>query len=336
MPNIITHTLFADDMLSLLGSTSLDQHKKLFEMGSSGPDFLFFHNTPPAKLMKKSALRQAGSWLHAGRINDFYASALSSCIREKNPEIREDMIAYVCGHLCHWALDSTMHPYIFYRTGNCQNESSWRHHRFESLLDALMLKMKRNETIRTYDISTLVARPDREEARAIARIYVPALEKLYNLEVRPSAIYESLQDWHTMQKLFRDPSGRKIRTLQKAEKLVGADNLFSRFGVPPEPEDNYDLCNLLHTPWYNPCSEEKSTDSVLDLYETATRKAARAITLFLNAAACGLKAKKNSALLPEAEAAESRFLEDLADRNYDMGLVSDENMHLFQITDLSV
>lgn len=48
MPNIITHTLFADDVQDLLDNESLKSRRKLFAAGSNGPDFLFFHNISPA------------------------------------------------------------------------------------------------------------------------------------------------------------------------------------------------------------------------------------------------------------------------------------------------
>lgn len=272
--------------------------------------------------MKKTMLRRIGSWLHQSRINDFYSSALHSIEKEKNPAIKEDMIAYVCGHLCHWALDSTLHPYIFYRTGDCQGKSAWRHHRFESLLDALMLKMQRQQTIKDFNIALETANPDKEEARAISRIYVPAIEKLFDVEVRPGQIYESLQEWHTMQKILHDPSGKKIKALQRVEKLLGRDNMFSGLAVPPFAEDNYDLCNLLHTEWKNPVTKEPSTDSVLELYDLAVHKAAEAILLFLQAAA--------------GSGSEGALLEYLGDRNYEMNQISDEGMDTFDPVDLSL
>lgn len=305
MPNIITHTLFADEVSDLLGLDVMLGRHQLFEIGGSGPDVLFFHGISPYKTPVVSKfIRQVGSELHEGHVNDFYKSALNSIRREKNNQIRDDMIIYVCGHLCHWALDSTMHPYIFYKTGFKRPRSAWDHHRFESLMDALMLKYKRDETIQDYDV-TKITRHKPFQARAMARIYIPAIKDIFDIDVRPYVIEEALQDWNDMQGVFRDKTGRKIKGFQTLEKPLHLDNLFSGFAVPPVPEDNYDIFNLMHSEWQNPATEEVFTDSVLDLYEQAKRKAITAITLFLEAVT--------------SRAKEKEFLEFIGDRNYGTG-----------------
>lgn len=325
MPNIITHTLFADEMLDLLQDEELTSRRQLFEIGSNGPDILFFHHMNPVDFAKKTRLHWYGSELHKDYIDEFYRSALHAVWREKNSEIRKDMIAYVCGHLCHWALDSCEHPYIFYRTGTCQGKSASYHHRFESILDSLMLKLKRNQTIKDYDVTKIVTNPTVEMIRPIARVYVPAIREVFEEDVRPSEIAETIHDWNFMQKLFRDPSGRKIRGFQLLEKPFGMDNQFSGFAVPPVPEDNYDIMNLLHNEWKNPQTGECSTESVLDLYQKAIKRASKAIVLFLNAAAHPGNAK-----------AETEFIDYLGNRNYEMGTSHPGERIYFDIADLSV
>lgn len=325
MPNIITHTLFAEDMLKLLDEEMLNDRKQLFEIGSSGPDYLFFHNVSPKAFWKKTPLRHIGSQLHESHINDFYRSAVHSIWKEKNPEIRQDMIAYTCGHLCHWALDSSAHPYIFYRTGNCKGQSANDHHRFESILDSLLLKHKKNETIATYDITKEVTDADDEMKRAVARIYVPAVNSIFKENIKGHHIAEALDDWNGMQKVFRDPYGNKIRFARALEKPFGLDNQFSGFAVPEKPEDNYDIMNLLHNEWKNPQTGEPSHDSFFELYDKAINRAAKAIVLFLNACAH-----------PYDAADEKEFLDFLDNRNYEMGTSHYETPEIFNRTDLSI
>lgn len=308
MPNIITHTLFADEIKDMLDLDVLLGRNQLFEIGANGPDVLFFHGVSPYKtLLVRNSLRRYGSELHDKHINAFYKSALDSIRSEKDNQIRDDMIVYTAGHLCHWALDSVMHPYIFYRTGFRGLNYSWKHHRFESLMDAIMLKLKRDTTIKEYDITKMTHHKP-YQARAMARIYVPAIKQIFNEDVRPYMIEESLQDWNDMQKVFRDKSGRKVRILQKIEKPLHLDNLLSGYGVPNEPEDNYDILNLLHTPWQNPATEEIFDDSVLDLWEKAKHRAVRAVMLFLEAVA-------------DANC-EKQFLDYIDDRDYGTGTKS--------------
>lgn len=321
MPNLVTHTLFTEDVLKTLNNPLLNSRRKLVITGGQGPDFLFFHNATPSKLMIPSPIRKYGTLFHHEEVNAFYASALDSIRHEKNRKIRDDMIAYTCGHLCHWASDSTVHPLIYARTGNCTGRSAWRHHRYESLLDAALLQYYKKMTIKDYDPSVECLSADLPTARAIARIYGPAIETVYGDKVRPALFVDTLQDWKHMEKVFRDPTNIKKKLLMPAEKVLHLENLVTGFSIPNVCEDNVDICNLLHNEWRNPCTGEIHTESVFDLLEEALQKAVTAITLFLQAV--------------QNPAKETEFLDFLDDRNYDEGLPGNPDPVFFDETDLS-
>lgn len=322
MPNLITHALFADDVREQLNLPLLNHNRKFMITGAQGPDFLFFHHTTPAKYLIPSDIRQYGSLFHKEKVNEFYASALHSIRHEKNRIIKNEMTAYVCGHLCHWAMDGTFHPYIYYRTGNYSNKSAAAHHRFESLLDAAMLKYKKNLTISEYDPSVECLSDELPVARAICRVYVPAIETIYGKKVSPKDFVDDLHEWKFMQKVFRDPNNYKKRILQPLEKIFGMDNVLSGFSVPNVCEDNVDICNLLHREWKNPASLEISNASLLDLYQIAQAKALMAIHLFLKVIDH-----------PEDEA---ELLGFLGERNYEMGLAGSPEAKEFDLIDLSL
>ncbi len=309
MPNLITHALFVEDVLQNLDNPMLNAHRKLVITGGQGPDFLFFHHSQPWKLVLGSPLRKYGNKLHHEKVNDFYATAFFSICYTQNQALKEDMISYVCGHLCHWALDSEMHQLIFSRTGNCKNRSGWAHHRFESLLDAILLKVKKNQTIETYDYPEECLSDDARTAKIISRIYIPALKALYGEEIRPSWIAEDLHDWKQIEKMMRDPHNHKKAWVQPLEKAFNLDNAISGFSVPNVVEDNVDLCNLLHEGWRHPVTGEVRTDSAFDLYEAALTKAETAIYLFLKAIE-----------EPEDRSRLESFLDFLGDRNYDTNM----------------
>ena len=319
MPNLITHALFAEEMLTKLPESMLEWLQPcahLFAVGSNGPDFLFFHGRSKVNPVKSSPLQAYGSRLHAGHVNDFYKSAILSIRKEKDAAIKTEMTAYVCGHLCHWALDSTAHPYVFYRTGTCKGKEAWYHHRMESILDSILLKIKRQETIETF-YTPDIAKCTLEEARAIARVYVPAIQDIFSESIRPHLILDSLNDWHGIQELEYDPSGKKIELLQNIEKASGKQNAFSGLIVPNAPVDDYDVCNLLHKEWQHPCTGEVFTDSFLDLYDLALIRAKSAITLFLDALYRPNK--------------EDVFFSFLDDNNYNLGIHEDLPMKYFDV-----
>ena len=95
MPNIITHTLFAQEIFDKVDENKHDLFEPrlhLLEIGSNGPDFLFFHGMNPKDFFKKSDLRVSGSMFHAGHVNEFYQKALISIRNESDEEIKKDMM----------------------------------------------------------------------------------------------------------------------------------------------------------------------------------------------------------------------------------------------------
>lgn len=320
MPNIITHTLFAQEIFDKVDEATHDLFEprlQLLEIGSNGPDFLFFHGMNPKDFYKKSDLRVAGSMFHAAHVNDFYQKALISIRNEQDEDIKKDMMTYVCGHLCHWALDATSHPYVFYRTGPCKGKSAWYHHRFESLFDAIMLKVKRECTIEDFKFYE-VCDVTKEQARAIARIYVVAIRQILGFDIKPHQILESLNDWHFIETLFYDASGDKLKALQTLETFTKAYNSLSGYIVPNHPDDPYDVMNLLHTRWVHPSdSSFVSTESFFDLYDRAQLLAMEAIRLFL--AAC-----QNPDL-------DEDLLLLIKDRNYNLGVSNQAEMTNFDL-----
>lgn len=324
MPNLVTHALFCEDVMKSLNDPILNRHRMFMITGSQGPDFLFFYRTTPTKLWMPNKVRHYGNKFHEENVNAFYSSALESIRHEKNKSIQREMIAYMCGHLCHWAMDSTFHPYVYYRTGNYSSNqnSAFLHHRFESLLDAAMLKFKKDTTITDYDPGVECMSASLPIARAIARIYIPAIETIYQDQIEPNAIVEALKDWRTMQKVFRDPKNHKKGFLQPIEKAVGLEHALSGFSIPNVCEDNVDICNLLHRQWKNPASLEVSNQSLFDLYDEAQQKATTVIPYFLDAI--------------ENPQVQQKLMDYLGDRNYEMGLPTGYEMKEFDIIDLPI
>ena len=154
MPNIITHKIFAEEVLKQLEKQDIrsiiEKHPQSYYIGSNGPDFLFFSHSKPWEAYKSHVLNHLGSRMHATHINAFYETALRCVKAQENIQIKETMMAYLFGHLCHWALDKTTHPYIFYRTGNCKGKSAGYHHRFESMMDTMMLEKYKGINIKEF------------------------------------------------------------------------------------------------------------------------------------------------------------------------------------------
>ena len=278
MPNIITHGLFAQTVLSQIKKEEIKNCIKKYPseyiIGSNGPDFLFFYRFFDSK---GASVRQYGSLLHSSHINDFYRIALEEIDHQQDPNLKEAMISYVAGHLCHWALDSRAHPYIFYRTGNCKGQSALMHHRFESMLDAMVLKLLLHKTIKEYNYDRLTNR-SKMSVSAIAHIYVPILKKLFDAQVDEKTIAKALKDWQRLNELLHDPTQLKTKLVEKYEKKTQKPWLFKGYIVPIEIDETYDVLNNAHQMWCYPCDNFKtSKESFMDIFHRAVQLAVSCI-----------------------------------------------------------
>lgn len=275
MPNIITHKIFAEEVIKkLVGQQErlhdlITSNLQLFYIGSNGPDYLFFHNAKPWLVTKSHEMSHIGSELHKQHVNGFYESAIRSIRSQKNEMVKKNMMVYLMGHLCHWALDKTAHPYIFYKTGNCKGKSAYDHHRFESMMDTMMLRKYRNTSISAYPFYEICEHDD-EMLKAIARIYVPAIKDTMGKDIKVYDIRKALDDWEDIQKMFFDPADVKKPLLEAIEKPLHQKGLISGYIVMENIDDTYDVLNEKHTRWYHPCDLRISSQaSFIDLFDEA-------------------------------------------------------------------
>ena len=143
MPCIITHKIFAEKTLIGLKKKDIiqliEENAQLYYIGSNGPDILFYHNALPWQAHLSQHVSKLGNQMHSMNINAFYQKAIEIIQQQKDLKIKERMMAYLLGHLTHWALDKSVHPYIFYRTGAHQKIHMDYHHRIESDIDLKLL-----------------------------------------------------------------------------------------------------------------------------------------------------------------------------------------------------
>lgn len=274
MPNIITHGLFAKAVHEKINDSELKQiieaHPREFIIGSNGPDFFFFY-----KFFQKeyASIRHIGSIVHSSKINEFYDMAFHLIEKENDTTIKHAMIAYLAGHLCHWALDSRAHPYINYKTGSYSGISESWHHRFESMLDAMMLQRIKNETIQTFKFY-LLAKQSNLSLQAISNIYIPIVKEVYHFDLTEKQIKDALDDWYKIQTYLYDPTKIKTKILQLYEKSIKKPWLYSGNVIPVQIDHTYDVMNEQKKEWCYPTDNtKKSTESFMDIFMRAKKDA---------------------------------------------------------------
>lgn len=321
MPNIITHKIFAEEVLKKIKKKDIEviirKYPQIYYIGSNGPDFLFFSHMKPWESFKDHTLNTIGSQLHAAHVNEFYKIA-SRCVSEQeNQEIREMMMSYLFGHLTHWALDKMTHPYIFYKTGDCKGESAGLHHRFESMMDTMMLSKFKGISIKNYR-SSKICEFDDDILRAISRIYIPVAKEIFNKDIKVNQIRESLQSWHDVQDLLYDPNNIKYTVLKAMERIIKKPWLISGNVVKAKIDSQYDVLNEEKKLWVHPCNDTiQSHASFMELFDEANKIANVVIE---KAYGC-----------IEYHANVQNLLDELNDEAYDTGLPGNHEFRYFDV-----
>lgn len=107
MPSLYAHYTFGQRVRKLLPEEiqiCINRYEDLFNLGLQGPDHLFFYRP-----LKANPINQMGHRLHK-KPAIFYFQKMIPIARKKGPYCAE--CAYLLGFLCHFMLDSAVHPYV--------------------------------------------------------------------------------------------------------------------------------------------------------------------------------------------------------------------------------
>lgn len=309
MPNLITHKIFADDVLKVASKEILayvEKDPQAFSVGSSGPDFLFYYGQIPGqdKEVAKKVV-SIGSKIHASKINEWYKVAIGSVLSEKDQNLKSTMISFLIGHLTHWALDAKTHPFIFYRSDGSSEETKYWHYRYESMLDTVMVKEYKKTSIKAYP-SKEILKTTAHHRLAIYKLYKDAVKKVYKLDFKQDYVDQAFKDSDRILNILHDPRGRKFKLIKFIEGLINKKWQYSSHIVTDKVDKNADVLNLNNHTWKNPAKPSfESNESFLDLYF-------KAIDL-------SLKILDELVLVLDGKPVDD-FLKILSNRSYETGL----------------
>ena len=279
MPNILTHDLFAMDVLGKLKDEKIKaiikRYPKEYHIGANGPDFLFYYNVFPWQNSESNKrISSYGGLVHRKKINQFFEMAIVLCNTEEDSDNKEAMISFLAGHICHWVLDSSTHPMIFYRSDGTTKETVFWHYRYESMIDTKMVMDIKKEDIMKYPTYEMLDY-DGLSVDAITNIYEPILKKYWDIEIDKKIVEKCLHDFRSAAKMLFAPSAFFFYFLQTLERLIGKKWMLTSHMILRKSDHKHDVLNLKHDTWYNPCDKNiSSTQSFVDIYEEGIEKAA--------------------------------------------------------------
>lgn len=278
MPATATHAFFAKDVFDILPekiSANLDLAR--CRMYGQSVDSLKFYNL--FSIFPGKQMRKFQGWFHENQSQEFFLNLLKYM---KDNNIQDsDTMSYLFGMICHYALDSTLHPYIVYRCGifDKNKPSTYKYnnvHAFmETFIDNDMIRRrcktdpyKFNFSDFCFDISPF--------SNDLCKTIDYAFYNTFHIQNMSKIYYKSLKQMKMSILVFRkDPYGIKKFFYQLADSFTSRRCFrFEAISYHYPLEDKHDYLNSKHNVWRNPCIYDRtSTESFVDLYLRAIKLA---------------------------------------------------------------
>ena len=277
MPATITHAYFGNDLYNKLPNdikNKLKDKKECLMMFSQSMDALMFYNiyTP----FKGKDIRNLSSIFHNSKTNNFFSNLIH--YMKKNKYYNDShTLAFLYGLIAHFCLDSTLHPYIFYKTGafNKKDKNTYKYNGYhtymETYIDNYYIKTRNNKNINIKNIFDLT--PFTKE---LTNSIDYSFEKTYKIKNTSKIYYTSLKQMKTFLILFRQDKFGIKKIFYKFIDLITPKNSFSFKSLSYKLDDyeKYDFLNKNNKIWYYPVDKNiSSTKNFEQLYNEALEDA---------------------------------------------------------------
>lgn len=288
MPAILTHDFFGKDVYathaSLIGESP--DERDAFLLGNQGPDPLFYL----VLTRRMKPFFRLGSDMHHRN-----PSQLIACLKASLDVLEEHEKpvgrAYAAGFLCHYTLDSSMHPLVYQQQfalcdagveGLSRADGNEVHAEIEREFDEMVLFDKLGRTISTYKPYAEVLHATDEVLAIIGKMYayfcMTALHEFVPVDMYPVAV----KNFRTTQKFFYSPNQKMyaVATTVETRMLHRNFSFYKSMSHRDNALDTSDFDNRAHEPWSNPFTGEMRTDGFWDIFEAAKTHAVENITAF--------------------------------------------------------
>jgi len=242
MPSTYAHRRFGANVLEQLPEalrTQLEANRELYDIGLHGPDLLFYYHAA-----KSNPVSNLGNAMHEKPGRVFFDRARGVV---KSEDDHAAALAYALGFVCHFALDSTCHPYVEKFT----RESGVTHCEIETEFDNMLMRKDGLDPLKFFTASHI--HPSERNAKVIAPFYEGISEK---------TALDALKGMIAVHKLLQASNPVKRWVVLTGMKVVGKYDMLHGLVANPQP---------------NPKCTESST-RLEELYMQAIPVAVRLIT----------------------------------------------------------
>ena len=274
MADFVSHHLFGEQALAVFPAPVqqlVESYPVSFRWGCQGPDPLFYR-----KILLGSPLHKLGNRMHSEKTDELFA-ALARGVHDLTDESQHIAAAYFYGFVCHYALDSEVHPYVYcrqeqIRSADTRLNASAVHCQIESDIDCLLYEKAYQAPVTAFDPAAFYILSPAEHA-VLAVLLHAVLQSVYGVDVPVRDLRRSFDEMLQWQKFFYADKRRTYRTAQRLERLAGRGAILSGHMKVGNP--SWDALNEQRTPWHNLWApNQPRTESVPELFGLAHIRAA--------------------------------------------------------------
>jgi len=272
MPATITHAYFSKDVFDILPSNikNVIDCSRIKMFGQS-MDSLMFYNLFSIYPGKK--IRKFCDVFHKEKTQEYFVN-LINYIKDNNLQNDMDVCSYMAGMICHYVLDSNIHPYIIYKTGmfdkkkKCTYKYNHVHEFMETFIDNDMVKRREKSNPYKFRLDQFCF-SDREFSDSLKETIDFSFKETFDIDNMSEVYYKSLKQMKNALYWFRrDPYGIK-KVFYKIVDTFTSKKVFrfESISYHVSLQDKHNYLNSNHKMWRNPTSYNMtSTESFVDLY----------------------------------------------------------------------
>lgn len=285
MPSIYTHTIFAKDVKNKLDENSknlIGKNIRLYELFSQSFDNLYYYNF--LSLKKGKYIRNLAHYAHTHKTQQ-YIMTIINYVKENNLKNNSEIICYLYGAINHYVSDSTLHPFITYKTGkyfsNRKKETKKYlgiHTNTEIELDSYYYLKTTNKDFKKYKIYKELCKKV-TFSNELKNTITYAFNETFDFNSMGDIFNKSYnQSYYIYKILMYDPLGIKLSTYKIIDFIIPNKNMkLTSYSLHKKPVNN-EFFNKKHQYWCNPTDMNIiSNESWNDVYKKAIKKAVNII-----------------------------------------------------------
>ena len=278
MPATITHAFFTKDVYDILPSEikrylNIDRYK----MFGQSMDPCYFYNL--LSIFPGRKIRLFAADFHSYKSQEFFINVINYM---KDNNINDtDTYSFLFGLICHYVLDSTIHPYIIYKTGimDKNKPSTFKynnlHHFMEIFIDNDIIYRRLDINPYSFNISRYVF-DHKKFSNDLNKTIDYAFFNTFNIKNMSKIYYKSLKQMDIFIRLFRKDRFAIKKFFYKFIDSFTPKNCFrlEALSYHYTLEDKHNFLNINHNLWRYPTNFEiTSKESFIDLYLKSIKKA---------------------------------------------------------------